>query len=60
MKLSVWAKSQGIAYQTAWRMWQQGNLPVPAIQLPTGTIIVEQKVSPKPWGGSDLCASKFP
>jgi len=42
MKLSVWAKSQGISYQTAWRMWQQGKLPVPATQLPTGTIIAEQ------------------
>ena len=48
MKLSVWAKSQGISYQTAWRMWQQGRLPLPATQLPTGTIIVEQNVAPSP------------
>lgn len=40
MKLSVWAKQQGIAYKTAWRMWKLGQLPVPAEQLPTGTIIV--------------------
>lgn len=40
MKLSVWAKQQGIAYKTAWRMWKLGQLPVPAEQLPTGTVIV--------------------
>jgi predicted site-specific integrase-resolvase len=40
MKLSVWAKANGLAYQTAWRMWRNGKLPVPAEQLPTGTVIV--------------------
>jgi putative resolvase len=40
MKLSVWAKANGLAYQTAWRMWRDGKLPVPAEQLPTGTVIV--------------------
>jgi putative resolvase len=40
MKLSVWAKTNGLAYQTAWRMWRDGKLPVPAEQLPTGTVIV--------------------
>jgi putative resolvase len=40
MKLSAWAKANGLAYQTAWRMWRDGKLPVPAEQLPTGTIIV--------------------
>ncbi len=40
MKLSVWAKQQGIAYKSAWRMWKLGQLPVPAEQLPTGTVIV--------------------
>lgn len=41
MKLSVWAKSQGISYKTAWRMWKAGSLPVPAKQLPTGTVIIQ-------------------
>ena len=41
MKLSVWAKEQGIRYQAAWRMYRDGKLPVPAEQLPTGTIIVK-------------------
>jgi putative resolvase len=40
MKLSAWAKANGLAYQTAWRMWRNGKLPVPVEQLPTGTIIV--------------------
>jgi len=40
MKLSAWAKANGLAYQTAWRMWRDGKLPVPAEQLPTGTVIV--------------------
>lgn len=41
MKLGTWAKHQGITYKTAWRMWKEGRLPVPAKQLPTGTIILE-------------------
>src|SRR5215470_14565513 len=44
MKLSAYAKQQGISYQTAWRMWQRGELP--AHQLPSGTVIVE--VPPPP------------
>ncbi len=38
MKLSDYAKKEGISYQTAWRMWKRGELN--AKQLPTGTIIV--------------------
>jgi putative resolvase len=45
MKLSTWAKQKGISYKTAWRMWKLGQLPVPAEQLPTGTVIVHQPVS---------------
>ena len=41
MKLSTWAKEQGISYQAAWRMYRDGKLPVPVEQLPTGTIIVK-------------------
>ena len=40
MKLSIWAKQQGIHYMTAWRWFHQGVLPFPATQLPTGTIII--------------------
>ena len=39
MKLSAWAKLQGISYKTAWAWWKKGTLPVRAEQMPTGTII---------------------
>jgi predicted site-specific integrase-resolvase len=39
MKRPAYAKQQGIGYQTAWRMWQRGELP--AHQLPSGTVIVD-------------------
>lgn len=39
MKLSNYAKSIGISYKTAWRMWQRGELN--AEQLPSGTIIIK-------------------
>jgi putative resolvase len=39
MKLSTYAKQLGISYDTAWRMWQRGE--VAGQQLPSGTIIVE-------------------
>lgn len=42
MKLSTWAKQQGINYMTAWRWFHNGTLPVKAIQLPTGTIIIQE------------------
>ena len=41
MKLSDWAKLQGISYKTAWRWFDQGKLPVPAEQTLTGTILVK-------------------
>jgi putative resolvase len=44
MKLSAYAKQQGISYQTVWRMWQRGELP--AHQLPSGTVIVDVPPSP--------------
>lgn len=54
MKLSVWAKSQGISYKTAWRMWKDGRLPVPAEQMATGTVIVHAE--PDKVGGAVLYA----
>lgn len=39
MKLSDYAKSIGVSYKTAWRMWTRGELN--AEQLPTGTVIVK-------------------
>ncbi|MBA7673905.1 hypothetical protein ES703_82112 [subsurface metagenome] len=45
MKLSTWAKKQGISYKTAWRLWANKQLPVSAEQLATGTIIVKEPES---------------
>jgi len=45
MKLSEWAKLQGISYKTAWRMWRDGRLPVPAEQWATGTVIIHPPVN---------------
>jgi putative resolvase len=46
-KLSIWAKENGIHYQTAWLWFKKGILPVDAIQLPTGTILVKEKLKIK-------------
>jgi putative resolvase len=53
MKLSDWARKQGISYLTAWRWFRADKLPVPARQLPTGTILVEE---PNPEGRTVLYA----
>jgi putative resolvase len=45
MKLSEWARREGIHYTTAWRWWRAGKLPVPARQTSTGTILVEVEPS---------------
>lgn len=41
MKLSDWAKRQGISYRTAWRWFKNGSLPVVAEQTKTGTILIK-------------------
>ena len=41
MKLSEWAEQEGIHYQTAWKWFRDGKLPVPAVRTPSGTILVE-------------------
>jgi predicted site-specific integrase-resolvase len=42
MKLSTWAKKNGVSYQTAWRWFKAGKLPVPVRQTATGMILVEE------------------
>ena len=39
MKLSQWAKKQGITYRTAWEYFRTGKLPA-AYRLPGGAVIV--------------------
>jgi predicted site-specific integrase-resolvase len=45
MKLSQWAKKVGISYKTAWRWFKDGNLPVEAEQMASGTIIIKDEES---------------
>ncbi len=47
MKLSQWAKQNGIAYQTAYTWFRSGILPVSSKQLPTGTILVYPELNEK-------------
>jgi len=45
VKLSVWAKEQGVSYRAALNWFHAGTLPVPARQLPTGTILVDPPIT---------------
>ena len=45
MKLSTWAKKQGVSYRTAWRWFKEGTMPVMAEQTKTGTILVKDENS---------------
>jgi len=40
VRLREWADRQGVHYQTAWKWFRDGTLPVPATQTATGTILV--------------------
>ena len=44
MKLSEWARKNNIQYMTAHRWFKSGILPVPAIQLETGTILIQNEI----------------
>ena len=41
MKLSQWAKENGVCYRTAWNNYKAGNLDT--IRIPSGAIIVKNK-----------------
>jgi putative resolvase len=47
MKLSAWAKKQGISYRTAHRWFKDGKIPHKTEQMPSGTIIVHEETSVK-------------
>ncbi len=49
MRLRAWARLQGIHYQTAYRWFRDGKMPVSALRLPSGGIWVEEGV-PRPTG----------
>lgn len=42
MKLSTWAKKQGISYLTAWRWIKTNKFPLPFSYMPSGTIIIHE------------------
>jgi len=42
VKISEWAKRNGVTYRTALRWYHQGILPARAQQLETGTILVHE------------------
>lgn len=42
VKLSEWARRQGVSYQTAWRWVRDGKMPVPVRQAASGTWIVDE------------------
>jgi predicted site-specific integrase-resolvase len=48
MKLSDWAKTQGICYRTAYNWFHAGKMPCRAEQLPSGTILVYPDAEVKP------------
>lgn len=48
MKLKDWAKKEGISYQTAYRWFKAGSLPVKAYQSESGTIIVQDEEGSSP------------
>jgi putative resolvase len=48
MRLKDWAAQQDIHYQTAWKWFRDGKLPVPALQTPSGTILVQSAADARP------------
>src|SRR4029450_5578926 len=56
MRLRDWAAQQGIHYQTAWKWFRDGKLPVPAMQTPSGTILVQPDAESPCGGGLGLYA----
>jgi len=42
MKLSKWAKKQGVCYRTAWNLFKEGKIPN-SYKLESGTIIVNEE-----------------
>ena len=46
VKLSEWARANGVSRQSATRWFHAGVLPVPARQLATGSILVDQPSGP--------------
>jgi putative resolvase len=54
--LKDWADEQGVHYQTAWKWFRDGKLPVPAMQTASGTILVSADHAEVGVGGAGLYA----
>ena len=54
MRLSEWARREGVAYITAWRWWNEGKLPVPARKA--GTLILVDV--PEPGQGRTVACAR--
>lgn len=46
MKLSEWARRNGVHYQTAWQWARDGNMPVPVTKTATGRYLVLADLAP--------------
>ena len=54
MKLSTYAKKLGIHYQTAWNLFNAGQIK--GYKLPTGTIIITEEENVKPFNDNKIKA----
>src|SRR5437899_2695753 len=45
VKLSEWARRNGVHYQTAWQWARDGNMPVPVIKTATGRYLVLEQAT---------------
>jgi putative resolvase len=54
VRLREWAESQGVHYQTAWKWFRDGTLPVPAVKTASGTILVHPERQGGTGGGLGL------
>lgn len=46
MRLSDWARIQGVHYQTAWKWVHEGKMPVPVVKTATGRYLVFTESAP--------------
>ena len=47
VRLSEWARRNGVHYQTAWSWARNGTMPVPVIKTPTGRYLVQETERPE-------------
>jgi putative resolvase len=52
MRLSDWARLQGVHYQTAWKWAHEGKMPVPVVKTATGRYLVLSETAPRAGGAA--------